>query len=96
MDDDSHTYPDVVISGALALALVDALEWAAHRTTGAESTAREEFARMSYALEYEIRDAAPPMRWVVPAGTDALPASIAARDEVRTLPWIMHDQAGTP
>lgn len=82
MNDDQH-FPDVVIAGNLALALLDTLEWAGHRTREGEDTARGQFAQMTHALEREIRDVAPAPRWVLPEGASIPPDVFAdAADRV--------------
>lgn len=60
MKPDPESYPDVVISGALALALLDVVEYAALRTSEAEDEARAELYAMADALETELRDAGVP------------------------------------
>ncbi len=61
---DPESYPDVVISGALAVALLDVVEYARLRTADAEVVARVELDAMADALEVEIRDTGPVVRTV--------------------------------
>lgn len=85
--DDPYALPDVVISGALALALVDILEWAEHRTRPAETQARAEIGEVLAALTRDVADAPPPLgrvRWVSGLSADA------ARDLARDVPQVWH------
>lgn len=64
MSVDPESYADVVISGALAVALLDVVEYARLRTADAEVVARLELDAMADALDVEIRDAGPVVRTV--------------------------------
>ncbi|WP_431888702.1 hypothetical protein [Nocardiopsis alba] len=81
---DPHELPDVMISGALALDLLEALEWARVRARPVEVTARLELARMRAALDENVTEAAyraAPLRWVVGVPPEDAPEGAAVLDE---------------